>query len=76
MAQKVPLCPVCNASPQKKPKKKSKKKAKGGWNSDDNDESDEPAYPPGIMKVRNFFNAADRKVTDNFSRISLSLERN
>ncbi|KAJ7808887.1 SIR2-domain-containing protein [Mycena olivaceomarginata] len=72
MAQKVPLCPVCNASPRKKPKKKSKKKAKGGWNSDDNDESDEPAYPPGIMKPDiTFFG---EKLKDHFDH-SLAADR-
>jgi len=31
--------------------KKSKKKAKGEWDSDFEDESDGPEFPPGIMKV-------------------------
>ena len=29
----------------------SRKKAKGEWDSDVEDESDAPEYPPGIMKV-------------------------
>ncbi|KAG6811680.1 hypothetical protein H0H92_006335 [Tricholoma furcatifolium] len=51
MNQKVALCTVCNplTTPKKK-KKRSKKKAKGEWDSNDEDESDGPAYPPGIMK--------------------------
>ena len=54
LGQKVPLCKLCNAidSVPIKPKgKKSKKKAKGEWDSDVEDESDGPLYPPGIMKV-------------------------
>ncbi|KAE9406280.1 DHS-like NAD/FAD-binding domain-containing protein [Gymnopus androsaceus JB14] len=56
MRRKVPLCPVCNppnppSSAQKNGKKQSKKKAKGEWDSDCEDESDAPTYPPGIMKV-------------------------
>ncbi|KAJ7242888.1 DHS-like NAD/FAD-binding domain-containing protein [Mycena haematopus] len=48
MAQRVPLCSICNAPPatsNKKGKKKSRKKAKGGWDSDEEDESDGPTYP-------------------------------
>ncbi|KAJ7281537.1 DHS-like NAD/FAD-binding domain-containing protein [Mycena rebaudengoi] len=78
LAQKVPLCSVCNAprsgisSPKKKGKKKSSKKAKGGWDSDDEDESDGPTYPPGIMKPNiTFFG---EKLTDNFDR-SLAEDR-
>ncbi|KAJ7583182.1 SIR2-domain-containing protein [Mycena floridula] len=51
--RKVALCKVCNTrpkSPPKTPKKKSKKKAQGKWDSEDEDESDYPAYPPGVMK--------------------------
>lgn len=55
LGHKVPLCKVCNVMPSVpiKPKKKklSKKKAKGQWDSEDEDESDGPVYPPGIMKV-------------------------
>ncbi|KAG6809765.1 hypothetical protein H0H93_015517, partial [Arthromyces matolae] len=51
MNQKVALCTVCNpAALTPKKKKKGKKKAKGEWDSNDEDESDGPAYPPGIMK--------------------------
>jgi NAD-dependent histone deacetylase SIR2 len=78
LAQKVPLCSVCNAprsgisSPKKKGKKKSSKKAKGVWDSDDEDESDGPTYPPGIMKPNiTFFG---EKLTDNFDR-SLAEDR-
>ncbi|KAJ7898400.1 DHS-like NAD/FAD-binding domain-containing protein [Mycena leptocephala] len=54
MTQKVPLCSVCNTPKPggaPKSKKRSAKKAKGGWDSDDEDESDGPTYPPGIMKA-------------------------
>ena len=53
LRQKVPLCTVCNENiPVPPPKgKKSIKKAKGQWDSDVEDESDVPEYPPGIMKV-------------------------
>jgi len=54
LSQKVPLCRVCSvaAVPAAKGKaKKSKKKARGEWDSDVEDESDEPEYPPGVMKV-------------------------
>jgi hypothetical protein len=54
MGQKVPLCKKCNTTssvPIKSKGKKSKKKAKGEWDSDVEDESDGPVYPPGIMKV-------------------------
>ncbi|KAJ7836947.1 DHS-like NAD/FAD-binding domain-containing protein [Mycena leptocephala] len=76
MAQKVPLCSVCN-TPQPagapKSKKRSAKKAKGGWDSDDEDESDGPTYPPGIMKPDiTFFG---EKLTDNFDH-SLAADRN
>jgi hypothetical protein len=53
---KVPLCVVCNspvtAHSKKAAAKKSKKKKKGEWDSDCEDESDGPEYPPGVMKVR------------------------
>lgn len=51
--RKVSLCTVCNppqAAPPRK-KKQGRKKAKGGWDSNDEDASDGPDYPPGIMKV-------------------------
>jgi len=54
LSQKVPLCSICNptaSAPIKPRSKKSKKKAKGQWDSDAEDESDGPEYPPGIMKV-------------------------
>jgi hypothetical protein len=53
LRQKVPLCTVCNGNiPVPPPKgKKSAKKAKAEWDSDVEDESDGPEYPPGIMKV-------------------------
>lgn len=54
LGQKVPLCKLCNtvdSVPIKLKGKKSKKKAKGEWDSDVEDESDGPMYPPGIMKV-------------------------
>jgi NAD-dependent histone deacetylase SIR2 len=54
-SQKVPLCPVCNAASLKLAAKSLKKKGKGrkkdGWDSAESDESDEPNFPPGIMKV-------------------------
>lgn len=52
LSRKVPLCLVCNplkAGPKKR--KQTRKQAKGQWDSDADDESDAPAYPPGIMKV-------------------------
>ena len=54
LSRKVPLCKICNtlsSAPIKPKGKKSKKKAKGQWDSDVEDESDGPEYPPGIMKV-------------------------
>lgn len=52
LSRKVPLCIECNATaPVKSKVKKSKKKAKGEWDSDVEDESDGPEFPPGIMKV-------------------------
>lgn len=54
LRQKVPLCTVCNGNvpgPLPPKGKKSVKKAKGQWDSDVEDESDGPEYPPGIMKV-------------------------
>ncbi|KAJ7504400.1 SIR2-domain-containing protein [Mycena galericulata] len=76
LAQKVPLCSVCNApaaAGKPKPKKKSPKKAKGGWDSDDEDESDGPTYPPGIMKPDiTFFG---EKLADHFDH-SLAADRN
>jgi len=57
MNRKVSLCTACNppAVPESPRKKKGRKKAKGEWDSDDEDESDGPLYPPGIMKVGLFF---------------------
>ncbi|KAJ6581477.1 SIR2-domain-containing protein [Mycena capillaripes] len=76
LAQRVPLCSVCNApklGAAPKPKKNSAKKAKGGWDSDDEDESDGPTYPPGIMKPDiTFFG---EKLTDHFDH-SLAADRN
>jgi len=52
LRRRVPLCSVCNSVPvTNKTKKKGKKKARGEWDSDDEDESDGPTYPAGIMKV-------------------------
>ncbi|KAF9077935.1 DHS-like NAD/FAD-binding domain-containing protein [Rhodocollybia butyracea] len=72
MRRKVPLCPVCNnnngvrSATPKNGKKISKKKAKGEWDSDCEDESDGPSYPPGIMKPDiTFFG---EKLTDDFDR--------
>ncbi|KAJ7155395.1 SIR2-domain-containing protein [Mycena crocata] len=78
MAQKVPLCSVCNPPGEdsvatKPKKKKSAKKAKGEWDSEDEDESDGPTYPPGIMKPDiTFFG---EKLTDHFDH-SLAADRN
>jgi NAD-dependent histone deacetylase SIR2 len=58
LRQKVPLCTVCNektSGPPPPKGKKSIKKAKGQWDSDVEDESDTPEYPPGIMKVQTLF---------------------
>jgi len=55
LSGKVPLCVVCNRTttqPKKRVVKKSKKKKLGEWDSDCEDESDGPEYPPGVMKVR------------------------
>lgn len=54
--QKVPLCTACNtttpsATTGTKKSKKGRNKAQGKWDSDVEDESDEPEYPLGIMKV-------------------------
>ncbi|KAF8199114.1 SIR2-domain-containing protein [Pholiota molesta] len=75
MGQKVPLCKKCNTTssvPIKSKGKKSKKKAKGEWDSDVEDESDGPVYPPGIMKPDiTFFG---EKLTDAFDN-SLAEDR-
>ncbi|KAK7048087.1 deacetylase sirtuin-type domain-containing protein [Favolaschia claudopus] len=77
MAQKVPLCTVCNSpssSPtnKKRKKKSKKKKAKGQWDSEDEDESDGGTYPPGIMKPDiTFFG---EKLKDHFDH-SLAADR-
>lgn len=51
MNKRVSLCVVCNPPTAPRKKKQGRKKAKGQWDSDDEDESDGPSYPPGIMKV-------------------------
>jgi hypothetical protein len=64
LRQKVPLCTVCNENipvPPPPKGKKSTKKAKGQWDSDVEDESDGPEYPPGIMKV-NFVHLSSFKL--------------
>ncbi|KAL0571673.1 NAD-dependent histone deacetylase sir2 [Marasmius crinis-equi] len=75
MGRRVPLCSVCNAPsppPKQKKSKKSKKKAKGEWDSDVEDESDAPTYPPGIMKPDiTFFG---EKLSDEFDN-SLEQDR-
>jgi len=65
LQHKVPLCPVCNPPADRPQKKKAnKKKAKGRWDSDEEDESDDPDYPPCIMKPDiTFFG---EKLTDEF----------
>ncbi|KAK7466319.1 NAD-dependent histone deacetylase sir2 [Stygiomarasmius scandens] len=67
LRRRVPLCSVCNSVPAtNKTKKKGKKKARGEWDSDDEDESDGPTYPAGIMKPDiTFFG---EKLTDEFDR--------
>ncbi|KAG7093502.1 hypothetical protein E1B28_007177 [Marasmius oreades] len=74
LGRRVPLCKVCNApgTPPKKTKK-SKKKAKGEWDSDEEDESDGPTYPPGIMKPDIIF--FGEKLSDEFDN-SLEQDRN
>ncbi|KAH9479694.1 NAD-dependent protein deacetylase hst1 [Psilocybe cubensis] len=75
LSHKVPLCKLCNTVPSvpiKKKGKTSKKKAKGQWDSDVEDESDAPEYPPGIMKPDiTFFG---EKLTDDFDH-SLAEDR-
>ena len=56
LGRKVPLCAVCNApsssaTTAKKVRGKKKKKKANEWDSDVEDESDGPDFPPGIMKV-------------------------
>jgi NAD-dependent SIR2 family protein deacetylase len=54
MRHRVPLCTVCNVptpSTSSTRGKKPKKKKKDKWDSDVEEESDIPDYPPGIMKV-------------------------
>lgn len=68
MNQKVSRCVVCNPPSAIEPpqKKKGRKKAKGQWDSEDEDESDGPLYPPGIMKPDiTFFG---EKLTDDFDK--------
>ena len=73
LRQKVPLCTVCNGNiPAPPPKgKKSTKKAKGQWDSDVEDESDGPEYPPGIMKA----NFVHLRWTRNFAYVEIFLAR-
>ncbi|KAL1710842.1 DHS-like NAD/FAD-binding domain-containing protein [Schizophyllum commune] len=66
LSKKVPVCSACcppgSLAPKKK--KKSKKKAEGKWDSQDEDESDGPVIPTGIMKPDiTFFG---EKLTDDF----------
>ncbi|CAK5274049.1 unnamed protein product [Mycena citricolor] len=71
LSQRVPLCIACNVS-RNKPKKRGTKKAQGEWDSQDEDESDGPTFPPGIMKPDiTFFG---EKLTDHFDR-SLAADR-
>ncbi|KAL1742129.1 DHS-like NAD/FAD-binding domain-containing protein [Schizophyllum fasciatum] len=66
LSKKVPVCSVCCPPESLVPKKKKqgKKKAEGKWDSQDEDESDGPVYPPGIMKPDiTFFG---EKLTDDF----------
>jgi Sir2 family len=86
-SQKVPLCPVCDAASLKlaatSRKKKGKGRKKDGWDSAESDESDEPNFPPGIMKVgRPYFVLGLRHMKGGLygrrltsSPTSLSLER-
>ncbi|KAF9054612.1 DHS-like NAD/FAD-binding domain-containing protein [Panaeolus papilionaceus] len=75
LTQKVPLCTVCNtvsSVPIQPKKKRGKKKAKGQWDSEDEDESDGPEFPSGIMKPDiTFFG---EKLTDDFDH-SLAADR-
>lgn len=73
MNHRVSLCTVCNTSSGIPPRKKrGRKKTKGEWDSDDEDESDGPMYPPGIMKPDiTFFG---EKLTDEFDK-SLAEDR-
>ncbi|PPQ94448.1 hypothetical protein CVT25_002539 [Psilocybe cyanescens] len=82
LSHKVPLCKICNAVPSVSIRRKgkiSKKKAKGQWDSDVEDESDEPAYPPGIMKPDiTFFgekltDAFDHSLAEDRSKVDLLL---
>ncbi|KAJ8520304.1 hypothetical protein ONZ45_g2882 [Pleurotus djamor] len=60
MKRRVPLCRLCNCSPPADPqsksqkpgksKSRSKKKRRGQWDSEEEDGSDSPQYPAGIMK--------------------------
>ncbi|KAF8892118.1 SIR2-domain-containing protein [Infundibulicybe gibba] len=82
MHQKVPLCTICSLPPKTPPalkRPKSRKKAKGEWDSDVEDESDGPEYPPGIMKPDiTFFgekldNIFDRSLAEDRERVDLLL---
>ncbi|OCH96332.1 SIR2-domain-containing protein [Obba rivulosa] len=69
MEQTVPLCKICNSAAKEVQKNGKKKKASAKWNSDQSDESDAPAYPPGIMKPDiTFFG---EKLNDVFDRALL-----
>ncbi|PFH51016.1 hypothetical protein AMATHDRAFT_143556 [Amanita thiersii Skay4041] len=64
--RRVPLCTVCNqpTAPAAPGKGKKSKKTRDKWDSDVEDESDVPEYPPGIMKPDiTFFG---EKLTDRF----------
>ncbi|KAF8196807.1 DHS-like NAD/FAD-binding domain-containing protein [Mycena galopus ATCC 62051] len=80
MAQKVPLCLVCNApqsgtsSPKKKGKKKSKKKAKGCWDSDAEDESDGPTATQNQLGIQPDITFFGEKLKDHFDH-SLATDR-
>ncbi|KDQ50714.1 hypothetical protein JAAARDRAFT_41808 [Jaapia argillacea MUCL 33604] len=64
LQHRVPLCKKCNAAAAKPKKKKKRKPTASGWRSDESDESDGPAFPPGIMKPDiTFFH---EKLTDDF----------
>ncbi|KIY52980.1 SIR2-domain-containing protein [Fistulina hepatica ATCC 64428] len=65
MIRKVPLCKSCNPPlPSPPAKKRGRKKSQGEWDTDDEDESDGPDYPPGIMKPDiTFFG---EKLSDDF----------
>jgi len=72
--QRVPLCKVCSAvAPTvaaSKGTSKSKRHQKSGWDSDESDEPDQPAFPPWIMKPDiTFFG---EKLSDEFDHSLLA----